>query len=224
MKKIFILFGASGDLGKEAANYFLNEEYDHYYFLSRKELLIENENKNCTFIKIEDATDERFVKEVFSKIVKDTSAQYFLFNTIGGYSGGKKIFETEVAEVKKMYELNFISSFLIAKHFMKLIEGTNGGVICFTGAYSSLVNEMGKLAYGVSKSGLNYLAKTLSVEGNAINLYASVVAPFIIDTDSNREWVEDKSILISPKQICEQVSNIFMNPTVHSGKIFPLKK
>lgn len=222
MKRIFILFGASGDLGNAAVKYFLNSNFDYYYFISRKPINIQSDNKKYKFLQTDDLTEESQVEKVFSKIEKDSSSQFFLFNTIGGFSGGNKIYQTNLSEVKNLLDKNLISSFLIAKHFAKFIIGTGGGSICFTSAYSSVQNEIGKFAYGLSKNGLNYLVKTLAEEGKEIKLSANAVAPNIIDTPANREWVKDVKSMVRPDEICGKVNSLFEQWESVTGEIFLL--
>lgn len=121
-----------------------------------------------------------------------------------------------------MIKLNITTSFLIAKHFSKLIAGTGGGSICFTSALSGFKNEKGKIAYGISKNAVNYLVKSLALEGKEIGMSVNAVAPSIIDTPENREWIEDIRELVSTKEICDTVNRFFTNHPNTSGKIVKL--
>lgn len=219
MEKIFLLFGSSGYLGSKAAEYFLNQNYDRYYFFTRKPINKINTDKNVETIYVEDLTNEENVKEAFSKIIYSEESLLFLFNTVGTYWGGKKISETPYEEWKNLLNINLNSSFLIAKYFSKLVEKGRGGSICFTSAYTSLSNEPNIAAYGVSKNALNYLIKSLSLEGKEIKLSANVVAPYIIDTPQNKSWIDDNSKLISAEKICEVVQNIFDEWEIFNGNI-----
>ena len=222
MKRIFLLFGSTGYLGKDAVKYFLDKNFDYYYFVSRKQFEIVSSSTNYQKVITGNLTKEENVEFVFSKIPKESSNVYFLFSTIGGYYGGKNIWETELEDWNKMLDMNLISSFLIAKHFVKFIIGTKGGSICFTSAESSFRNERGKLAYGLSKNGINYLVKSLANEGREVGLTANAVAPHIIDTPANREWVTDSNQLVTTTKICETVYNFFSSYPIASGEIVRL--
>ena len=222
MKKVFILFGPTGDLGKEAVKYFLDKNFDYYYYISRKQFEVPFHKNKYQIIITDDISNEDDVVQVFSKIEKESSNIYFLFSTIGGYFGGKSLWETEYKDWEKMLSMNLNTSFLIAKHFSKLIQDTKGGSICFTSAVSSFKNENGKIAYGLSKNALNYLVKSLAVEGKGIGLTANAVAPNIIDTPSNREWMKDSSKLVNPNTICETVYNFFIEHPKATGEIAQL--
>ncbi|MFA5806680.1 MAG: SDR family NAD(P)-dependent oxidoreductase [Melioribacteraceae bacterium] len=219
--KIFLLFGSTGDLGKAAVKFFLNQNYDYYYFFTRSIFEIQTVKNNYSIIPISDLTKEEYVAQAFAKVKKKTDAGYYLFSTVGGFIGGETISATEYADFKKMLDINLCSSFLIAKHFAKLIEETEGGSICFTSALSSLKPEANKAAYNISKNALNFLVETLALEGKGIRLRANAVAPFAIDTQANREWFNDTTKLVSPKEICQVVQSFFEDNTA-SGKIVGL--
>jgi NAD(P)-dependent dehydrogenase (short-subunit alcohol dehydrogenase family) len=69
------------------------------------------------------------------------------------------------------------------------------------------------------------LVETLSSEGSKINLSVNAIAPFIIDTPANREWIKnaDYSSWMKPEEIGELVSSLFENHNFISGNIIELK-
>ena len=72
----------------------------------------------------------------------------------------------------------------------------------------------------------NYLVETLSYEGNSINLSVNAIAPFIIDTPANREWMKDAkySSWMKPEEIGELIHSLFKHYNFISGNIIELKK
>ena len=220
MKKVLLLFGAGGALGKGVANIMINKNYDEKYFFDRSE--IKYDEKNVTVINTGDLTEEGEVKKAFEKINVIEDAQYFLFSTIGGFEGGNPVSETSYEEWNKMNDINLKTSFLIAKHFFKLCENTKGGSIIFTSAMTSSKPAKNKAAYGASKSGLNHLVKTLSLEGKNNDISVNAIAPLVLDTPENREWVEDTSVMVNSSDIGELIDSIFNNRRILSGNIFDL--
>lgn len=218
---MFLLFGATGELGKAAVEFFLNQNYDQYYFFTRNNFELQTVKNNYSIISVSDLTKEEYVTEAFAKVKKRNDAGYYLFSTVGGFIGGDTIATTGYADFKKMLDINLCSSFLIAKHFAKLVEGTEGGSICFTSALSSFKPEANKAAYNISKNALNYLVETLALEGKGIRLRANAIAPFAIDTQANREWLKNTSKLVRPKDICQVAQSFFDNNTA-SGQIIGL--
>ena len=125
-EKIFLLFGSSGDLGKVAVEYFLNQDYDYFYLFARRKFEVESKKNNIIAISAGDFTNEDNVIEAFSKIKKNNNAAYYLFSTIGGFTGGKSVSDTSYADFLNMLDINLCTSFLIAKHFTKFAEDTKG--------------------------------------------------------------------------------------------------
>lgn len=222
MKKKLLIFGSSGALGNGVAELFLSKDYDEFYLFDFKHKELSYENVNRIIVK--DLSEEENVREAFSKIVPSKDSIYYLFSTVGGFTGGKKIWETEIGNFDRMININLKTNFLIAKYFSILVKGVHSGSICLTAAYTGLVPEPDKAVYGTSKAALIHLVKTLAEEGKEINLSANAIAPYIIDTPSNREWMKnsDYNAWIKPAEIGEFVNSIFQNYRLISGNIFQL--
>ena len=223
MKQKLLIFGSSGALGNGVTEVFLKKNYDEFYLFDFKHT--EPSHKNINRIIVKDLSEEENVKIAFSKIIPSKDTAYFLFSTIGGFSGGKKVWETLSGDFDRMISMNLKTNFLIAKYFSLLVKGSHSGSICFTSAYTGLVEETGKAVYGSSKAALIHLVKTLADEGKVIKLSCNALAPFIIDTPSNREWMAkaDFKEWITPAEIGEFVESIFKNYNMLSGNIFQLK-
>ena len=223
MKKILLVFGSTGALGQGVSKYFLTQKYERFYLFDFKHK-DGSDQKVCRIV-VNDLSIEANVKEAFNNVSREKDAVYFLFSTVGGFTGGKNIWETEDGYFDRMINMNLKTNFLIAKHFSLLVKDSHSGSICFTTAYTGLVPEAGKGVYGTSKAALIHLVKTLAEEGKQINLSANAIAPYIIDTPANREWMPgaDYSKWTKPVEIAELVDSIFQNYNTNSGNIFQLK-
>lgn len=223
MKKELLIFGASGALGNGVTEVFLKKNYEKVYLFDFKHKEIAQTNVQQIIVK--DLSIEGNVKKAFSEIEPSKEKVFYLFSTIGGFTGGKKIWETETGDFDRMINMNLKTSFLIAKYFSLLVKDSHSGSICLTSAYTGLVAEPGKAVYGTSKAALIHLIKTLAEEGKEINLSANAIAPFIIDTPANREWMKDANFedWIKPEEIGEYVNSIFQSYNLLSGNIYQLK-
>jgi len=225
MRKELLIFGANGALGKGVTKSMLQKDYDKIYLF---DFGIEKEKVSGgdKLIKIatKDLSIELNVQEAFNKIKPSSGTIFFLYSTVGGFAGGKKISETDEEEWNKMMNINLKSNFFIAKYFSKLVENSAAGSICFTAAATGLNPETGKSSYGASKSGLIHLVKTLALEGKPIKLSANAIAPYIIDTPANREWMKDAdySEWIKSEEIGDFADSIFKHFHFISGNIIKL--
>ncbi len=223
MKKILIIFGSDGFLGNGVTSTLLKNNYDGYFLFDFK-FRNKIEQKNVHQIQIEDLSIEQNVEKAFSNLQTDSDTAVFLFSTVGGFAGGKNIWEADNDEWEKMFRMNFISSRLIAKHFSKLVMKSDSGSILFTAAYTGIKSVPKNAAYGASKSSLIHLVHTLSKEGKTIRLSANAIAPLIIDTPANREWMKKDNYdeWMKPVEIGEFIHSVFINYNFLTGNIFKL--
>ena len=68
------------------------------------------------------------------------------------------------------------------------------------------------------------MVKSLSLEGKAINLSVNAIAPYVIDTKANREWMRDFDFdsAMKPGEIGELINSIFNNYHFLTGNILEL--
>jgi NAD(P)-dependent dehydrogenase (short-subunit alcohol dehydrogenase family) len=225
MDKKLIIFGANGALGKGVTKSLLSKDYDEFYLFDFKfdETISDTRVKQ---ILVKDLSIEKNVVAALFEVKTNEKSKLFLYSTIGGFYGGTSVWETEELDFDRMINMNLKTNYFIAKHFSSLVKKSFGGSICFTSAYTGNHPEELKFAYGASKSALNYLVKTLSSEGNAINLSVNAIAPFIIDTPANREWMKNGNYTswMKPEEIGDLIHSLFQHYNFISGNIIELKK
>jgi len=223
--KKLIIFGANGALGKGVTKVLLSKDFNEVYLFDFKFDQNYSDSKIEQII-VKDLSIEKNVVDSLNSVKTDKKTRLFLYSTIGGFYGGTSVWETEEVDFDRMMNMNLKTNFLIAKHFSFLVKKSYSGSICFTSAYTANHPEGLKFAYGASKSALNYLVKTLSMEGDEINLSVNAIAPFIIDTPANREYMKNANYesWMKPEEIGELVHSLFLNHNFVSGNIIELKK
>jgi len=226
MKKELLIFGANGALGQGVTKTLSQKDFDKIYTFNSNATLEKEPGDKIINIKIKDLTKEENVIEAFSFIKPDTDTYFFLFSTIGGFWGGEFIWETKFEDWNRMNQLNLNTNFLLAKHFSWLVKASAGGSICLTAAFTAENPEAMKGAYGVSKSALVHMIKTLALEGREINLSANAISPYIIDTPANRDWMKDADTnkWIKPEEVGELAYSLFTNFNYVSGNVITMKE
>ncbi|WP_290660759.1 SDR family oxidoreductase [Ignavibacterium sp.] len=224
MKKYLLIFGANGELGKGVTSVLTTKDFEKIYLFDFK---FDNDfnGDNVHKVIISDLTVESNVQNAFNEIPVETDAQYFLFSTVGGFWGGKKIWETSIEDLMNMIKMNLITNFNLAKYLSTLVQNSTGGAIIFTSAYTANHPEENKFAYGMSKAALSYLVKTLAIEGESIKLSSMAIAPYILDTKANRKWMNNSNFekWIKPEEVGELIYDLFKNFRINSGNILELK-
>jgi len=223
MKKELLIFGANGALGKGITEVLTKKDFDKFYLFDF-DLKGLPDGKNIDNIMIKDLSEEKNVIDAFSKVKPLKEKYYFLYSTVGGFAGGKNIWETDAEEFDKMINMNLKSSFFVAKHFARLVKESSGGSICFTAAFTGVNPETKKAAYGSAKAALIHLVKTLALEGKEINLTVNAIAPYIIDTPANRRWMQDSDYekWMKPGEIGELVYSVFNHFHFVTGNVINL--
>lgn len=224
MKKELLIFGANGALGEGVTDTLLKKDYDMIYLFDFNFSNAAANNKKVKQVLVNDLSKEENVSEAFREISRAKDKIFFLFSTIGGFLGGKAVWETSAEDIDKMINMNLKTSFFIAKQFSKVVAQSSSGSICFTAAFTGLNPETKKAAYGISKASVIHLVKTLALEGKEINLSVNAIAPYIIDTKANREWMKEINYesLMKPKEIGELIHSIFINYNFVTGNIIEL--
>jgi NAD(P)-dependent dehydrogenase (short-subunit alcohol dehydrogenase family) len=223
--KNLLIFGAYGALGRGVTETLLKKNYDKYYlfdFDAEKQFAGDQRVVN---INSGDLSEEKNVKDVFGRITADIKDEVFLFSTVGGYFGGKEVAETSIDDLDRMLNINLKTNFLLAREYLLRFGISGKGALCFTTALSGFNPEKGKSAYGLSKSALNYLVKTLALECEEKGIAVNGIAPYIIDTSENRRWMKDADYekWHKPEEIGELTNFIFNSRNFISGNIMSLK-
>ncbi len=224
MTSELLIFGAYGALGKGVTASLLNKNYGKIFLFDRHIDRMPAGGGNAVNIEVGDLSKEEEVQKAFANLTPSKEKYFFLFSTIGGFTGGKSIAESSAEEWDKMLAINLKSNFLIAKYFSNLVKNSGGGSVCFTSAITALKPTPNRGAYDSSKSALISMVKTLALEGASFNLSANAVAPYIIDTPANRGWMPDSDFRkwIKPEEIGSLADWMFSNFNIMTGNVIEL--
>ncbi len=223
MMKHLIITGASGNLGRELIQFFDFEPYDKVYLVGKKDKFdtkLFDDKKFQLFTDV-DFTNENSVDELF-QIIKTSKEDYiFIIHLVGGYQGGKFLWEFTVQDLQKMIEKNLITSFLVSKYILLRAKDISGGSIIFISAKLSLDYNSQRSTYAISKNALNFLVKVIEKEAQNFNFTANAIAPYLIMTNENKKWVKEEDIknFTTPEQIAKMIGSIFDNFQNFNGNI-----
>jgi NAD(P)-dependent dehydrogenase (short-subunit alcohol dehydrogenase family) len=134
-----------------------------------------------------DITKEREIHELVSNIIGKYGRIHVLVNVVGGYLGGKSIYQVEEKEWDLMMTLNLKSAFLISKYVVPQMISSKYGKIIHVSSRTGLRSEGYDSAYAASKSGLIRLVESLSEETKGSNINVNCIMPSIIDSEANRK-------------------------------------
>lgn len=190
--KTILITGAAGNLGGAVVKRFLDDGMHVTAIVGKRDPKDFIQHKNLLSHSI-DLLDQ----EAVESIISDTSSKGFEISAgvllVGGFAmGGVK--DTSNEDLKKMYDLNFITALNVVRPLLQHFEQqSQGGQFVFIGTKPSLKPDEGKImmAYALSKSLVFNLSEFINASYPAGNITSHVVVPGTMDTPANRNSMPD---------------------------------
>jgi NAD(P)-dependent dehydrogenase (short-subunit alcohol dehydrogenase family) len=133
-----------------------------------------------------DVTDAQAVEKCIAEIATKRGRLDILVNTVGGYAGGKSLWEADPATYDRMLQLNLRAGFVLARAVVPRMIQQNRGWIVNIASKAALDHAAGGAVYAASKAGALALFDSLAAEVKPHNINVNSVLPSIIDTAANR--------------------------------------
>ncbi|MFN8886484.1 MAG: SDR family NAD(P)-dependent oxidoreductase, partial [Cyclobacteriaceae bacterium] len=201
--------GAQGNLGKACVTKFL-QSGDQVFALTTPGKEENTESANLISLGI-DLIHEEEVETLVNTLIKKYQTIDAAVLTVGGFAMGS-IHTTDKTALQKMIDLNFYTSYFVARAvFQQMIQQGHGRII-FIGARPALDAQQGKntFAYSLSKSMIFQLAELLNAEAKGKNVTATVIVPSTIDTPQNRASMPDANFndWVTAEEIAESIQYV----------------
>jgi NAD(P)-dependent dehydrogenase (short-subunit alcohol dehydrogenase family) len=187
--KVVLVTGGTGALGRAITLAFVecNATVISSYVNEREIEQIKTETKSAVQLIKADVTKAEEVDKLVSSVVDKYGHIHILVNVVGGYLGGKSIYQVEEKEWDLMMTVNLKSAFLISKYVVPQMISSKYGKIIHVSSRTGLRSEGYDSAYAASKSGLIRIVESLSEETKGSNINVNCIMPSIIDTEANRK-------------------------------------
>jgi NADP-dependent 3-hydroxy acid dehydrogenase YdfG len=202
--KTILITGAAGNLGKSVVEQLHKNGYSILAtvgFEHELALFSHLPNVKSSLLNVLDTSN-------VNEFLEENTDIHTAVLLVGGYAGGS-IHQADLAQIEKMFQLNFVSAFNIVKPLLANFEENGGGQFIFIGARPSLNPEEGKnvFAYSLTKSLIFKMAELVNAEGKNKGISASVIVPSIIDTALNRNSMPeaDFSKWVTPEAIAKTI-------------------
>jgi NAD(P)-dependent dehydrogenase (short-subunit alcohol dehydrogenase family) len=126
-----------------------------------------------------------------------------LVHTVGGFAGGKPVWESDDAEWERMLTLNLRTTLNAVRAFVPAMVERGSGAVVAVGARPGLQGMANHAAYSASKAALLRMIETLAAELRDKGVTANCVLPSILDTPQNRAAMPDAdfSRWVAPEQV-----------------------
>jgi 3-oxoacyl-[acyl-carrier protein] reductase len=198
---IFIT-GTSRGIGKNLSEYYLNRGHN-VYGCSRTESTITNINY---FHFIADITIEEDINRIFNHLFTNKLVIDTLINNAGVASMNFSVL-TPTSQVRKIFETNFLGTFILSKILFKLLKKSiNPRIINFTTVAVPL-NLEGESIYSSSKAAVEQLTKVMAKEFYPFGITVNAIGPSPIKTDLIKNVSEEKLISLLDKMTIKSFGN-----------------
>lgn len=207
MKKIALVTGASGNLGKAVVKKFLKENYTVWGV--QHELKSKSDKLQNDFIPAKlDLLDEKESQNLVNTVIEKNKRIDVAVLTAGGFTMND-IAHTSTKDIYQQYQLNFETAYNIARPVFSQMLTQNDGRIFLIGSKAGLdvSKAKGVTAYALSKSLLFRLAELMNAEAKGKNVSVIVIVPSTIDTPQNRKDMPDADFTswVTPEEIADVI-------------------
>ena len=146
-----------------------------------------------------DVTDDAAVEQLIGQIIADHGRLDALVNTVGGYVGGRKLWESNTTDLDRMLALNLRSGFLLSRAAAKAMLKQGNGAIVNIAAKAALDHEAGMGVYALSKAAAVAMIDSLAADLRGTGVRVNSILPSIIDTEANRKAMPRANFATWPK-------------------------
>lgn len=199
-----IVAGGTGGLGKSVSLLFLKEGANVVVTYRKEEeftalKLAADSHLSSLEGRRVDVTNEAEAANFMSEVLTLHGGVDVLVNTVGGYAGGIKLWETTTSTLDQMLALNLRSGFILARAVMPAMLSAGRGSIINIAAKAALDHGAGAAAYAASKAAAVALMDSLAADAMGSGVRVNSILPSIIDTPANRAAMPQSDFAAWPK-------------------------
>ena len=188
MRKVAVI-GSSGAIGSAFVDHYINDQSINSIFsFSRSSIGIDNNKVKHFSIDIE---NENSVQDAAKSVEEINFDEIIIASGLlhtNEFGPEKSIKDLKADNILKILNVNTVGPAIIGKHFLPLLNKNNKSVMAFLSARVGSISENklgGWYAYRASKSALNQIIKTFSLELKRTNPKAIIIGlqPGTVDSE-----------------------------------------
>ena len=188
MRKVAVI-GSSGAIGSAFVDHYINDQSINSIFsFSRSSIGIDNNKVKHFSIDIE---NENSVQDAAKSVEEINFDEIIIASGLlhtKEFGPEKSIKDLKADNILKILNVNTVGPAIIGKHFLPLLNKNNKSVMAFLSARVGSISENklgGWYAYRASKSALNQIIKTFSIELKRTNPKAIIIGlqPGTVDSE-----------------------------------------
>jgi NAD(P)-dependent dehydrogenase (short-subunit alcohol dehydrogenase family) len=202
--KVALVAGGTGGLGRAVTLAFLNAGAKvAVTYIKEDELaaLRKEAGDRSAFLSAHsvNVADDASVRSAVENLVETYGRIDVLVNTVGGYAGGIKLWETDPEVFSQMLDLNLRSGYLLARSVVPAMLKQKSGTIVNIAAKAAFDHAAGASAYAASKAAAVAMMDSLAEDLKGTGVRVNSILPSIIDTPANRRAMPNADFATWPK-------------------------
>jgi len=204
--KVVVVTGANGGLGRSVTRAFLDLGAT---VVGTSKTILQSDFAQPGFLAIPaDLATQKGAKELTNQVMAKFGKLHVLVHTVGGFSGGPPVADTDDATMQRMMDMNFNSLLQVARAVIPALRASGDGRLIAIGSRAAVDPGPGVGAYSASKAAMVSLVRTIAAENRDAGLRANVILPGTIDTPANRKAMPnaDFSKWVQPAHIASLVA------------------
>lgn len=192
-ERVALIAGGTGGLGRAVSLAFLNAGWSKVIVTYRKEsefLALKNAaGLHASLLEGAqvDITDTVKVDEFIKGVVARHNRLDVLVNAVGGYLGGKALWQIDPDLFEQMLTLNLRSGYVLSRAAVPTMLKQGRGVIINVNSRAAVDHSAGAAAYAASKAAAVAMIDSLAADLHGTGVRANSILPSIIDTEANRK-------------------------------------
>lgn len=211
-EKIVLVTGGTGGLGRSVTLAFLRAGASVIATYIKKDEADALQDAVGSHAHLEllplDATNEDDCRALVAGITARHGQLDILVNAIGGYAGGKPLWETDRKTYDLMLTLNLHAGYNLARAVVPVMLREKSGAIVNIASKAAFEHAAGNAAYAAAKAGALAMFDCLAAEVKGTGVRVNSVLPSIIDTEANRKAMPDADFSKWPKP--EEIAQVIL--------------
>ena len=201
-KHIILITGTRKGIGNQLAKYYL--ENGHVVVgCSRSQSDLEHSNYSHYCL---DVSNEQQVTDLFVTIRKKFGRLDILINNAGMASLNHTLL-TPLSTVTKLFNTNFLGTFLFSRQAVKLMQKNKFGRIVNFSTVAVPLNLEGEAIYASSKSAIEQFTKIFSKEVASMGITVNTIGPTPTETDLIKAVPKNKIDELLTQQAIKRLGN-----------------
>lgn len=155
-----------------------------------------------------DVIEEAAVRTLVESILTRHGRLDALVNTVGGFSGGRTLWEQDGKVLDRMLDLNLRSGYVLARAAVPAMLAKGRGAIVNVAGRAALDHAAGIGEYAASKAAAVALFGSLAADLTGTGVRVNSILPSVIDTEVNRKAMPGADFAKWPKP--EEIARVIL--------------